>query len=58
MLPLRLAILFSLTAAGVADAQSAGPNPLQVASPNGQIVFVLSPASLGQAALTLLRHLP
>ena len=52
MLPLRLAILFSLTAAGVADAQSSGPNPLQVASPNGQIVFVLSPASLGKAALT------
>ena len=56
MLPLRVAFLFSLisVAVSVLDAQ----NTLRVASPNGQIVFVLSPASGGQAALTYSVDLP
>ena len=48
MLILRVALAFSLVSVAVAQ------NPLQVSSPNGQIVFTLS----GQAALHYCRQLP
>jgi alpha-glucosidase len=53
MLVLRLFLLFSFISAAilVAHAQDAAQNQLQVVSPNGQIVFVLSNGSSGKAAL-------
>ena len=50
---LRICLLFSfvLAAALVATAQDAGQNRWQVASPNGQIVFVLSNGGAGPASL-------
>ncbi len=53
MLPVRVFLLFSLVSAATlfSCAQNTGQNTLQLASPNGQIVFTLSAGITAQPAL-------
>ena len=53
MLPVRVFLLFSLVSAATlfSCAQNAGQNTLQLASPNGQIVFTLTAGITAQPAL-------
>ena len=53
MLPVRVLLLFTCVSAATlfAKAQNSAQNPLQVVSPNGQIVFTLSAGAAGQPAL-------
>src|SRR5277367_3690510 len=53
MLPVRIFLLFSLVSAATlfSSAQNAAQTPLQLASPNGEIVFTLTAGTTAQPAL-------